>query len=135
MRLAADCQSSVMPLRLTWSGYGQVCWLQEPLVESAKGSSAIDQVHLDDPVLHLSQGVRVAHPVRVRWADPIEIFVAGNARVWKFANDMAGDRAAEQPAGRFRTLLGVGIKLGARDIAMIIEILLESVEYPWQIPA
>ena len=37
----------------------------DPLVEPAKGSSAIDQVHLDDPVLNLSQGARVAHAFRV----------------------------------------------------------------------
>jgi hypothetical protein len=109
--------------------------LQKPLVEPTKSSGAIDQVHLDDPVLHLSQGVRVAHPFGVLWTDPIKILVAGDARVWKFANDMACDRAAEQPAGRLRTLLGVCIKLGARDIAMIVEILLQRVENPWQIPA
>jgi hypothetical protein len=56
-------------------------------------------------------------------------------RVREFANDMASDRTAAQPAGCFRTVLGVCIKFGTRDIAMVVEILLERVEYPRQILA
>ena len=37
--------------------------------------------------------------------------VTGNSRVWKFADDMAGDRATEQPTGCFRALLRVCVKV------------------------
>jgi hypothetical protein len=52
-----------------------------------------------------------------------------------FADNMAGDYATEQPAGRLRTLLRVRIKLGACHIAMIVEVSLDDIEYARQILA
>jgi acyl-CoA reductase-like NAD-dependent aldehyde dehydrogenase len=53
----------------------------------------------------------------------------------EFADNMAGDRAAEQPTSRLRTLLRIRIKLGARHVTMIVEVLLDRIEYARQILA
>jgi hypothetical protein len=55
----------------------------------------VNQVDLNDPVSRITNCIGIPHPGRICRTDPIKILVAGNARVGKLADDVAGDRSAE----------------------------------------
>lgn len=65
---------------------------------------------------HAAIAIEIAHRLGVFGAAVMELLYAGNARMWKFGDDVAGNLAAERPARILGRGTGEGVEVGARDI-------------------
>jgi hypothetical protein len=88
---------------------------------------------LQYPVPVAAQVILLAHRVGVGWPDECEAALDRPTGVREFAQQVAGDRAAEDPAGLVGGLLGKGVELGAGDAGGSVEVTLHALEHPRQI--
>jgi hypothetical protein len=106
---------------------------QKPFIEATERAVVVYQMHLQDPVFHLSRSVRIPHPRRVGWTDSVVVLVAWNASMGKLSDQVAGDGAAELPTSRLRRTLSTGIEFGPGDVGVGTKVAVRSLKIPFKV--
>ena len=104
-------------------------------MKSADLPLTIHKMHFEDPVPVPAGGVRRPHPAGVSGMDVKRDLVSLNSLVGEFPDQMSGDGATVLPACFLRQLLGIGIQFRARDVRVLLEILLPLGESLFDIAA